>query len=86
MDDPDAPKLARDVTHARIGNLLHDAREVINDLIALRLNPVGCPLIENEEGEIMAIRNSLNWLLSDIKLANDARAASTPQIRIVRHG
>lgn len=75
--DDHAPKLARDVTHARIGNLLHDMRETISDLIALRLNPVGSPLIEDEEGELMAIKNSLDWLLSDIR-------ESRPKVRLVK--
>jgi hypothetical protein len=78
MDDPDAPRLARDVTHARIGNLLFDLREVVNDLIALRLHPVGYPLVADEEGELMAIKNSLDFLLSDIR---ETRAT---KIRIVR--
>jgi hypothetical protein len=76
-DDPDAPKLARDVTHARIGNLLFDMREVVNDLIALRLNPVGNPLVADEEGELTAIKNSLDWLLSDIR-------ESRPKVRLVK--
>ena len=77
IEDPDAPKLARDVTHARIGNLLFDMREVVNDLIALRLNPVGNPLVADEEGELMAIKNSLDWLLSDIR-------ESRPKVRLVK--
>lgn len=77
IDDPDAPKLARDVTHARIGNLLHDMREVVDDIIALRLNPVGYPLVADEEGELMAIKNSLDWLLSDIR-------ESRPKVRLVK--
>lgn len=77
IDDPDAPKLARDVTHARIGNLLHDMREVVNDIIALRLNPVGYPLVADEEGELMAIKNSLDWLLSDIR-------ESRPKFEVVK--
>lgn len=81
MDDIDehAPKLARDVTHARIGNLLFDLRETVNDIISLRLNPVGNPLVQDEEGELMAIKNSLDWLLSDIR-------ESRPKVRIARNG
>jgi hypothetical protein len=75
--DDHAPKLARDVTHARIGNLLHDMRETVNDLIALRVNPIGSPLIQDEEGELMAIKNSLDWLLSDIR-------ESRPKVRLVK--
>jgi hypothetical protein len=75
--DDHAPKLARDITHARIGNLLHDMRETINDLIALRVNPVGSPLIQDEEGELMAIKNSLDWLLSDIR-------ESRPKFKVVK--
>ena len=78
MIDDDTPKLARDVTHARIGNLLHDLRETVNDIIALRLNPVGYPLVQDEEGELMAIKNSLDWLLSDIR-------ESRPKFKVVRH-
>lgn len=75
--DNDAPRLARDITHARIGNLLHDMRETINDLIALRVNPVGSPLIQDEEVELMAIKNSLDWLLSDIR-------ESHPKFKVVK--
>lgn len=78
-DEDDAPKLARDVTHARIGNLLFDLREVVNDIISLRLNPVGSLLIQDEEGELMAIKNSLDWLLSDIR-------ESRPNLKIVKNG
>ena len=78
-EDTDAPKLARDVTHARIGNLLFDMRETINDLIALRLNPVGSPLIQDEEDELMAIKNSLDWLLSDIR-------ESRPKFKVIKNG
>lgn len=83
MEDPDAPKLARDVTHARIGNLLFDLREVVNDLIALRLHPVGYPLVADEEGELMAIKNSLDFLLSDIR---EARVAKSHTLRVVSNG
>jgi hypothetical protein len=79
MTDEDAPKLAREITHARIGNLLFDMREVVNDLIALRLNPVGSPLIQDEEGELMAIKNSLDWLLSDIR-------ESRPKLKVIKNG
>lgn len=76
-EDPDAPKLARDITHARVGNLLFDMRETINDMIALRLNPAGYQLVADEEGELMAIKNSLDWLLSDIR-------ESRPKLTVVR--
>lgn len=82
-EDPDAPKLARDVTHARIGNLLFDLREVVNDLISLRLNPVGSPLIQDEEGELIAIKGSLDFLLSDIR---ESRIQQSRNIRLVQNG
>lgn len=69
----DEPKLPREITHARVGNLLYDMRETINDLISLRLNPIGSPLIADEEGELMAIKNSLDWLLSDIRESRKVR-------------
>lgn len=69
----DEPKLPREITHARIGNLLFDMRETINDLIALRLNPIGYPLVAEEEGELFAIKNSLDWLLSDIRESRKVR-------------
>lgn len=83
MNDQDAPKLARDVTHARIGNLLYDLRGTLNDLIALRVNPVGFPLVQDEEGELLAIKNSLDFLLSDIR---ETRVKQARTFRVVQNG
>lgn len=83
ITDDDAPKLARDVTHARVGNLLFDLREVVNDLIKIRLSPVGSPLVADEEGELIAIKSSLDFLLSDIQ---EARIAAARKLRVVSNG
>jgi hypothetical protein len=60
-----APKGERAVTHARIGNLVHDLHSTADDLIALR-NGVGAPLVAGEEAGLTAARDKLNFLLSDI--------------------
>jgi len=75
-EDQDAPKLARDITHATVGTLLFGLRETIDQLIAIRVREFG-PLLQDEEGELMAIKNSLDWLLSDIR-------ESRPKPRLVR--
>jgi len=65
-EDQDAPRLAKDITHATVGILLFGLRETIDQLIAIRVREFG-PLLQDEEGELMAIKNSLDWLLSDIR-------------------
>ena len=69
----DAPQGERAITHARIGNLLHDLRETLDDLIRLRLHSVGAPLIADEEAELIAIKTSLDFLLTDILAARKLR-------------
>jgi len=69
----DEPRGERAITQARIGNLLHDFRSTIDELIRLRLHPVGAPFIADEEAELMAIKTSLDFLLSDILAARKLR-------------
>lgn len=76
----DAPQGERAITHARIGNLLHDLRTTVDDIIALRNKPLGAPLVQDEEAELTAIRDNLNWLLSDILMGREAAR----KLRIVR--
>lgn len=74
----DEPHGERAVTHARIGNLLYDLRGTVDALIRLRNHSIGAPLVAGEEEELTAIRNNLDFLLSDIL------ASRAP--RLVRHG
>lgn len=74
--DVDEPKGKRPITHARIGNLLFDIRESVNDLAALYNDADGRSLVTQDEAEITAIRNSINWLLSDILESRKLRAVS----------
>ena len=66
----------RAITHARIGNLLHDMREDVDDLVKLYNDTEGRSLVTQDEAEITAIRNSINWLLSDILESRKLRAVS----------
>ena len=70
------PAGRRAITHARIGNLLHDIREDVNDLVKLYNDADGRSLVTQDEAEITAIRNSINWLLSDILESRKLRVAS----------
>jgi hypothetical protein len=79
MTDNDAPQLAKDMTHASIGNLLFSLRDTVNDLISIRVREFG-PLLENEEGELLAIKNSLDWLLSDIR---ESRIIQSRKLRVI---
>jgi hypothetical protein len=81
MDD-DAPKLARDVTHAAIGMHLFAMRGTIDQLIAIRTREFGS-LLEDEEGELMSLRQSLEWLLSDIR---ETRVKQSRNLKVVRNG
>ena len=78
-EDQDAPRLAKDITCATVGMLVFGLRETIDQLIAIRVREFG-PLLVDEEGELMAIKNSLDWLLSDI------RESRPKPIRIVHRG
>ena len=75
-----APTLARDVTHAAIGMNLHAMREIIDQLIAIRTREFGS-LLDGEEGELMTLRQSLEWLLSDIR---ESRVNQSRTLRVVR--
>lgn len=79
-DDPDAPKLARDVAQAQIGYLLFGLRETVNELIKLRVGQDTSDLIADEEGELMAIKQSLDFLLSDIR---ESRVAAS-RLRVIK--
>lgn len=81
--DNDAPKLARDVIHANIGMHLFSMRRSIDDLIKIRLDREYGPLLEAEEGELMALRQSLEFLLSDIR---ESRVATSRQLLRVVSG
>ena len=70
------PAGRRAITHARIGNLLYDIREDVNDLVKLYNDAEGRSLVTQDEAEITAIRNSINWLLSDILESRKLRAVS----------
>lgn len=74
--DVDEPKGRRPITHARIGCLLHDMREDVEDLVKLYNDADGRTLVTQDEAEITAIRNSINWLLSDILESRKLRAVS----------
>lgn len=76
MSDVDKPLGKRAITHARIGNLLFDLREDVNDLVGLYNDANGRSLVADDEAEIAAIRNSINWLLSDILESRKLRAVS----------
>ncbi len=76
MTDVDEPLGKRAITHARIGNLLFDLREDVNDLVGLYNDANGRSLVAEDEAEITAIRNSINWLLSDILESRRLRAVS----------
>ncbi len=76
MSDVHEPIGKRPITHARIGNLLWDMQEKVNDLIALYNDADGRSLVAEDEAEITAIRNNINWLLSDILLSRRPRAVS----------
>jgi hypothetical protein len=78
----DELKLAEDVAHAQIGQILFGLRETVNDLIAIRVREFG-PLLENEEGELFAIKNSLDWLLSDIR---ESRIVQSRKLRVISNG
>lgn len=80
--DTDAPTLARDVTHAAIGMHLFAMRSTIDQLIAIRTREFGA-LLEDEEGELMALRQSLEWLLSDIR---KTRVKQSRNLKVVRNG
>lgn len=75
------PKLAKDVTHAAIGMHLYAMRGCIDELIAIRTREFG-PLLDDEEGELMSLRQSLEWLLSDIR---ESRVAKSRQLKLVRN-
>lgn len=76
MSESYEPIGRRAITHARVGNLLYDLRERTNDLIALYNEADGRSLVTDDEAEITAIRNSINWLLSDILESRRLRAVS----------
>ena len=64
--DVDSPTLSRDVVHAQIGSLLCGLRETLDSLIAIRVREFGM-LLQHDEVELMKIKNSLDWLLSDLR-------------------
>jgi hypothetical protein len=82
IDSDDAPKLASEVTHAYVGVLLWGMRDTLDKIISIRLSEYGA-LLDNEEGELIAIKSSLDFLLSDIR---ESRIAAARKIRIVQHG
>lgn len=81
MTDDDAPRLARDVTHAQVGFHLFALRGCIDELISIRVRSGFGELLEDEEGELMAIRQSLEFLLSDIR---ESRVNKSRQLRLVK--
>ncbi len=80
--DEHAPKLARDVAYAQVGGLLYGLREVVDSLIAIRVREFG-DLLEGEEDELIQIKGSLDFLLSDIR---ESRIQKARVIRIVSNG
>ena len=72
----DVASLARETTHAHIGALLYGLRDTTEQLIAIRTREFG-RLLDGEEAELMAIKLSLDLLLSDIK-------ESRRQLKVVR--
>ena len=80
--DSDAPTLARDVTNAAIGMNLFAMREIIDQLIAIRTREFGS-LLDGEEGELMTLRQSLEWLLSDIR---ESRVKQSRTLKVVSNG
>ena len=83
MTDDDAPRLARDVIQASIGMHLYSMRGTIDDLIKIRLDRDFSELLDDEEGELMAIRQSLEFLLSDIR---ESRVAKSRQFKVISNG
>lgn len=80
-DNDDAPTLARDIIHASIGMHLQSMRGTIDELIRVRLDRDFSDLLDGEEGELMAIRQSLEFLLSDIR---ESRVNQSRQLRAVK--
>jgi hypothetical protein len=78
--DNDAPKLARDVAQAHAGKLIFGIRESLNELIAIRIREHG-EVLEVDEGALMAVKNSLDWLLNDIR---ETRAAKSRKLLMVK--
>jgi hypothetical protein len=55
-----------ETTHANVGALLYGLRDTVDQLIAIRVRDHGS-LLDGEFAEIMAIKQNLDFLLSDIQ-------------------
>lgn len=82
MDDPYAPKLAKEVVINTVAMHLFAMRGIIDDLIRIRCHEFGS-LLDEEEGELMAIRQSLEFLLTDIR---ESRINKARQFKVVSNG
>jgi hypothetical protein len=58
--------VVRERVHADVGKLLYCMRDTVEQLIAIRVREHG-PVLDGEEAELMAIYQSMQWLLSDIQ-------------------
>lgn len=72
---------AREATHAAIGARMFSLRDAIDDLIAIRVREHG-DLLNDDEGELMMMKNSLDFLLSDIRESRIQKARK--QLAVVR--
>jgi hypothetical protein len=63
---------SRETTHANVGALLYGLRDTVDQLIAIRVHEHG-PLLDGEFEELMAVKQNLEFLLSDIYLSRRAK-------------
>lgn len=69
----DEPTCERAITHARVGNLAHDLREVIKDLSRMRLDPVGAPFIAMEIDVLLECNEALSVLASSVLVPDERK-------------
>ena len=59
-------KNSREIMHSDIGMLSYILRDTVDQYIAIRVGDHG-DLLDGEFAELMAIYQSMQWLLSDIR-------------------